>query len=146
MDDIENVQTNNVDDHEQVFEVNVQEPVDKDPHESIGLNKLQKDSDPYMLDSLIKKKSGKVTNLNSFETPKFLSRFTPTPIGDQQTFESFHKLTKGDSLKQPGFAMLEQLEETIKVGLAVGLNMEGCDNTLASLETKMLWVDLWMLR
>ena len=34
---------------------------------------------------------------------------------------------------EPGFSMLERLGETIKVGFALGLNMEGSEKTLASL-------------
>ncbi|GKE66308.1 RNA-directed DNA polymerase, eukaryota, reverse transcriptase zinc-binding domain protein [Tanacetum coccineum] len=71
-----------------------------------------------------------------------------SPINDDhQAFDSTYKLFDGDSLKQPGF-------------LALGLNMEGCDKTLASLIVDkggiivnklivfllMLKVDLWMLR
>nr|GEY55309.1 RNA-directed DNA polymerase, eukaryota [Tanacetum cinerariifolium] len=55
-------------------------------------------------------------------------------------------------IQHPGFSMLERLEETIKIGLALGLNMEGCETTLASLITdkgyeksKLVHVDLWML-
>ena len=32
--------------------------------------------------------------------------------------------------------MLERLEETIKAGLALGLNMEGCESTLTALDVE----------
>ncbi|GJS06437.1 putative RNA-directed DNA polymerase, eukaryota, reverse transcriptase zinc-binding domain protein [Tanacetum coccineum] len=74
--------------------------------------------------------------------------------GEQVISDSVHNLSDGEQIKHPSFSMLERLEETIKVGLALGLNMKGCEKTLASLinengdeaETKMLQVDLWMLR
>ncbi|GKB11683.1 putative RNA-directed DNA polymerase, eukaryota, reverse transcriptase zinc-binding domain protein [Tanacetum coccineum] len=65
---------------------------------------------------------------------------------------------------QPGFSLLARLEETIKVGLALGLNMEGClgdlnkmrwirdlchkhmVNFLAIQESKMVKADLCMFR
>nr|GEU87648.1 RNA-directed DNA polymerase, eukaryota [Tanacetum cinerariifolium] len=65
------------------------------------------------------------------------------------------------SRKSEGFSVIEKLEETIKVGLALGLNMKGCESTLTSLianigapivnfltlqETKMDHVDPWVLR
>nr|GEY27403.1 hypothetical protein [Tanacetum cinerariifolium] len=101
MDDIKNFQTNVVDDHDQVFEAKVQECAIKDPLDILGLNELPNDSDPFGLDSLIKKKSGKVTNLISSKTHVFPLGFTPTTT-----------------------------EETIKVGSALGLDTEGCENTL----------------
>ncbi|GJZ44938.1 hypothetical protein Tco_0592534 [Tanacetum coccineum] len=48
------------------------------------------------------------------------------PKDEHQVSESFHKQSNGDSHKQIGFSMIERLEETIKVGMALGLNMEGC--------------------
>nr|GEY42704.1 hypothetical protein [Tanacetum cinerariifolium] len=131
MDDIENVQTNVVD---KVFEANVQEHAVKDPPDIVGLNELPNYSDSFGLDSLIKKKSGKVTNLISSKTHVFPLEFTPTTTSNQQSSESFHNISKdGVCFKQLGFSMLERLEETIKVGLAIRLNMEDCENTLASL-------------
>ncbi|GJW89550.1 RNA-directed DNA polymerase, eukaryota [Tanacetum coccineum] len=60
-------------------------------------------------------------------------RYSPKSLRDQQVSESFHKLSNGDSHKQSGFSLIQRLEETMKVGMALGLNMEGCKNTLASL-------------
>ncbi|GJR99334.1 hypothetical protein Tco_0315843 [Tanacetum coccineum] len=136
MDDIENVQTNVIDDHDQVFETKIHEPVVKDPFDTVGLNELSNYSDPFGLDFIIKKKNGKVTNLISSKSLVFPPGFTPTTTGNQQTPESFHNISEdGVSLKQPGFSMLERLEETIKVGLDLGIQ-----------ETKILQVDLCMLR
>nr|GEX15270.1 RNA-directed DNA polymerase, eukaryota, reverse transcriptase zinc-binding domain protein [Tanacetum cinerariifolium] len=63
-------------------------------------------------------------------------------------------ISLGDSHKKAGFSLLERLDETIKVGVALGLNMEGCESTLAALidnnedrkETELVHVDLWMIR
>ncbi|GJX21028.1 hypothetical protein Tco_0223705 [Tanacetum coccineum] len=89
----------------------------------------------------------------TFDVP---NGFSPTN-DEQQTSDSIH--TGRKSLKQPGFSLLDRLDETIKVGLALGLNMEGCEKTLAShiankggidvnqlIESKMSQVDPWMLR
>ncbi|GJR65058.1 RNA-directed DNA polymerase, eukaryota, reverse transcriptase zinc-binding domain protein [Tanacetum coccineum] len=56
--------------------------------------------------------------------------------------------------KRVGISMLEQLEETIKVDMALGFNMDGCEATLEKInaemgdvnETKLVCVDLWTLR
>ncbi|GKA69987.1 putative RNA-directed DNA polymerase, eukaryota, reverse transcriptase zinc-binding domain protein [Tanacetum coccineum] len=111
---------------EQVIVDELQDSTNKGLHDIMGSNKEPIGSDPFRLDPLL--------NL---------------------------KRNKGDSCKPFGFSMIERLEETIKVGMALGLNMEGCETTLASLvaghgesivnflalhETKMLQVDLWMLR
>ncbi|GKE04646.1 reverse transcriptase domain, reverse transcriptase zinc-binding domain protein [Tanacetum coccineum] len=51
-----------------------------------------------------------------------------------------------------GISMLEQLEDTIKVGVALGFNMDGCEATLEKIiaemgdETKLVRVELWTLR
>nr|GEZ95100.1 reverse transcriptase domain, reverse transcriptase zinc-binding domain protein [Tanacetum cinerariifolium] len=81
------------------------------------------------------------------ETPNFPPGFTPTSSHNQQDglhdhnyvqyvgSESSHKAL-GDLHKPVGVSLLERLEETIKVGLALGLNMEGCENSLATLIAK----------
>nr|GEW98038.1 hypothetical protein [Tanacetum cinerariifolium] len=56
--------------------------------------------------------------------------------------------------KHVGVSMIQPREDTIKVGTALGFNMEGCQDMLAKIiadmgdkvETKMLRVDLWTLR
>ncbi|GKA15007.1 RNA-directed DNA polymerase, eukaryota, reverse transcriptase zinc-binding domain protein [Tanacetum coccineum] len=118
-----------------------------------GLNEVPSVSDPFELDELIKK-SGKSHKPCQSVTPEFPPGFSSILKGEQVVSDSVHNLSDGEQIKHPGFSMLERLEETIKVGLALGLNMEGCEKTLASLinengdeaETKMLQVDLWMLR
>ncbi|GKB72076.1 RNA-directed DNA polymerase, eukaryota, partial [Tanacetum coccineum] len=148
----ENGQPYVVDEHDDGYVAKTQEPVINEILEEVGMNEQskEKDSDPFGLDSLINKKSAKVTKLSTLEMPIFPPGFTPNNTGTFHNSES----QNGSSLKQPGFSMLERLTETIKVGLALGLNMKGCEDTLASLvddkgdsyETKMLHVDLWMLR
>ncbi|GKC91060.1 RNA-directed DNA polymerase, eukaryota, partial [Tanacetum coccineum] len=100
------------------------------------------DSGPFGLASLINKKSDKDVEPQSSVTPEFPPGFSSSPNNDQhanhtkvQDFvqppvsESSHT-----SLGKPiGFSMLEILEETIKIDSAMGLNMEACENTLASL-------------
>ncbi|PWA95475.1 hypothetical protein CTI12_AA008630 [Artemisia annua] len=88
------------------------------------------DSDPFELDHLINK-SDKIRKLCQSVTPKYPPGFSSILKGDHVTSDSFHSLN--DSVKKPGFSMIERLEETIKVGHALGINMEGCEETLASL-------------
>ncbi|GJS35629.1 RNA-directed DNA polymerase, eukaryota, reverse transcriptase zinc-binding domain protein [Tanacetum coccineum] len=148
-----------VTDHEQEMEVKAEEPVTGNSDVHDGLNNFPIDNDPFRLCPLINKKTNKASNLCQPDTPEFPPGFSPIN-DDHQAFDSTYKLFDGDSLKQPGFSLLEKLEETIKVDLALGLNMEGCDKTLASLIVDkggitvnklivfllMLKVDLWMLR
>ncbi|GJT46894.1 hypothetical protein Tco_0955609 [Tanacetum coccineum] len=101
------------------------------------------DSDPFGLDSLINKKYNKGFDMKVSETPVYLLGFSPTPSHNQHDgphdhapvllvgSESSHKI--GDSNKVVGFSVLERLEETIKVALVLGLNMEGCETTLEAL-------------
>ncbi|GJV63547.1 RNA-directed DNA polymerase, eukaryota [Tanacetum coccineum] len=72
-------------------------------------------SDPFELEPLINRKPHKVS------------------FGDQPLSESVNNLSGKESIRQPGFSIVDRLEETIKVGLAMGLNMDGCETTLASL-------------
>nr|GEZ46144.1 RNA-directed DNA polymerase, eukaryota, reverse transcriptase zinc-binding domain protein [Tanacetum cinerariifolium] len=58
--------------------------------------------------------------------------FSPTREG-QQASEFIHNISSGESFMQPCFSLLHRLEETIKVGMALGLNMEGCGKTLTYL-------------
>ncbi|GJR21605.1 RNA-directed DNA polymerase, eukaryota, reverse transcriptase zinc-binding domain protein [Tanacetum coccineum] len=112
------------------------------------------DSDPFELDSPIKKRGGKDTKEKCFVTPDFPPGFSPNSHKNQKGSVSCNKQEDDVSREHLGFSLVERLVETIKVGLALGLNMEGCENTLASLiagngeiiETKVLHVDLWMLR
>ncbi|GJV93110.1 RNA-directed DNA polymerase, eukaryota [Tanacetum coccineum] len=122
------------------------------------------DSDPFGLEPLINKKFGKEDAPQNSVTPEFPPGFSPSPITDKfvnqpevQNFvqppvsESSHS-SLGDTHKPIGFSMVERLEETIKIGTTLGLNMKGCENTLAALianngeETNMVHVDMWMLR
>ncbi|GJZ78702.1 RNA-directed DNA polymerase, eukaryota [Tanacetum coccineum] len=56
--------------------------------------------------------------------------------------------------KYVGVSMIQQVEDTIKVGIALGFNMDGCQDMLQKMiadmgddiETKLLRVDLWSLR
>ncbi|GKB13345.1 reverse transcriptase domain, reverse transcriptase zinc-binding domain protein [Tanacetum coccineum] len=114
-------------------EIQVQVSKNIDVHEEADVNKQLCDSDPFELASLINKKCGKALDLIRSETPEFPLGYSPKSLRDHQVSEAFHKISDGDSHKQTGFSMIQRLEETIKVGMALGLNMEGCENTLASL-------------
>nr|GFB42947.1 hypothetical protein [Tanacetum cinerariifolium] len=100
-----------------------------------GPNEKPSDSDPFKLDHLIKK-SGKPQKLCHSETPEYLPGFSSIHKGNHAILDSIHNLSYGGQINQPAFFMLERLEETTKVGLALGLNMEGCEKTLASLITE----------
>ncbi|GJX71226.1 reverse transcriptase domain, reverse transcriptase zinc-binding domain protein [Tanacetum coccineum] len=101
-------------------------------------------SDPFDLAPLINKTRGKDLEMKGSETSVFPPGSTPTLSHNQHDglhdhnpyqsvgSESSHKVL-GDLYKSVGFSLLERLKETIKVGLALGLNMEGCENTLAAL-------------
>nr|GEV72211.1 RNA-directed DNA polymerase, eukaryota [Tanacetum cinerariifolium] len=90
-------------------------------------------SDPFGLDDLINKRSCKPNIENASMTPKFPPGFSPINDGSSQNSASSHNCKLESSKIQSGFSMIERLEETIKVGLALGLNMDGCEKTLASL-------------
>ncbi|GJZ34073.1 hypothetical protein Tco_0579509 [Tanacetum coccineum] len=120
------------------------------------------DSDPFGLDSLIKQRCVKINEVKCSETPEFPPGFTPNPSINQKDSISCNKSVNGASKQHSRFSLLERLTETIKVGTALGLNMEGCETTLSSLiadngelymvnflalqETKMSHIDLWALR
>ncbi|GKE46004.1 hypothetical protein Tco_1473288 [Tanacetum coccineum] len=113
--------------------IQIQENTHKGVLEKVGDSEVPRDSDPFELASLINKKCGKITYPKCSATPDFPSGYSPKSLRDQQVSESFHKLSDGDSHKQSGFSLIQRLEEIIKVDMALGLNMEGCENTLASL-------------
>lgn len=93
-------------------------------------------SDPFELDELIKKSSKPQKSRKSITPefpPGFSSNFNNVHASSDSVHNLAHNSSAGDLCKHPGFSMLERLEETIKVGLALGLDMEGCEKTLASL-------------
>ncbi|GKF54513.1 hypothetical protein Tco_0161423, partial [Tanacetum coccineum] len=106
-----------------------------------------KDSDPFNLEPLIMKTCHKDAKATCSMTPTFPSGFSQKVNGDLQDkhvsvcnqgdqvvdSESIQNHSKDNFKTHFGFSMIERLEETIKVGLALGFNMEGCENTLASL-------------
>nr|GEW84404.1 RNA-directed DNA polymerase, eukaryota, reverse transcriptase zinc-binding domain protein [Tanacetum cinerariifolium] len=80
-------------------------------------------------------------------TPMFPPSLSPLPDDDIAGHLDAHHCIKppdsesshsshGVNNKQIGFSMLERLEETIKIGTALGLNMEGCFGDL----NKRKWV------
>ncbi|GKB13938.1 putative RNA-directed DNA polymerase, eukaryota, reverse transcriptase zinc-binding domain protein [Tanacetum coccineum] len=98
-----------------------------------------------------------VVDCNNKESPcvnKMLYDSDPFGLASLINKKYVKEVSEDNSLKHTGLSMIQRLEETIKVGIALGLNMEGCENTLVSLlaekgdlvETKMLQVDLLMLR
>ncbi|GJX11050.1 RNA-directed DNA polymerase, eukaryota, reverse transcriptase zinc-binding domain protein [Tanacetum coccineum] len=98
-------------------------------------NNPPSDNDPFELASLINKRCGKQVEEQSFDTPIFPPGFAPKSPRENQASRSFHQNSTNNS-QQPSFSMIQRLEETIKVGIALGLNMEGCENTLTSLLTR----------
>ena len=77
---------------------------------------------------------GKASHSSSSETLPFPPGFTPASTGKHQVSDTSHINSEDSaSFKFTRFSMLECIEEMIKVGLALGLNMEGCKTTLASL-------------
>ncbi|PWA72044.1 hypothetical protein CTI12_AA274020 [Artemisia annua] len=86
------------------------------------------DSDPFGLEPLINKA---IRKDSKSETPEFPPGFSPKC--DVHASDSINNLSSKEAVTQPGFSLLARLEETIKVGLALGLNMEGCEKTFASL-------------
>nr|GFB07118.1 hypothetical protein [Tanacetum cinerariifolium] len=90
-------------------------------------------SDLFGLDPLINKTRAKEVVEKCSVTPEYLPGYSLIPIGEHHESQSFHQLSDDTSPKQAGFSMIQRLEETIKVGTALGLNMEGCENNLANL-------------
>ncbi|GJT31914.1 RNA-directed DNA polymerase, eukaryota [Tanacetum coccineum] len=110
------------------------------------------DSDPFRLEPLINMKASKVVHESvCSKTPVFPPGFSPQCVDDHSSVKdhppgfstkmqqdhapvvrSLNDLLASDSNslggshKSVGFSLVERLEETIKVGLALGLNMEGC--------------------
>ncbi|GKC32259.1 putative RNA-directed DNA polymerase, eukaryota, reverse transcriptase zinc-binding domain protein [Tanacetum coccineum] len=152
IDEIGIAQTNEDDeDSEHEVDAHIQDHDVRSTHEPLRLNKVHSDSDPFGLDALINKKSGKVTIITSSATPDFTPRFPP---GEHHATDYLNNLSDGIPIKQPDFSMIDRLEETIKVGFGdVNKRRWVCDlchlhnvNFLAIQETKMLHVDLWLLR
>ncbi|GJU85807.1 RNA-directed DNA polymerase, eukaryota, reverse transcriptase zinc-binding domain protein [Tanacetum coccineum] len=81
----------------------------------------------------IGQKCGKASEAKCSVTPEFQPGFSLNSKGNQQDSVSLHKQPDGDSNNHIGFLTLERLEETIKVGTTLGLNMKGYENTRASL-------------
>ncbi|GJU07833.1 RNA-directed DNA polymerase, eukaryota, reverse transcriptase zinc-binding domain protein [Tanacetum coccineum] len=100
---------------------------------SKGTDEEPLDNDPFELDSLIKKRGGKDTKVKCSMTPDFPPGFSLDSHENQKGSVSCNKQEDDVSREHLRFSLVERLEETIKVGLALGLNMEGCENTLASL-------------
>ncbi|GJX85395.1 RNA-directed DNA polymerase, eukaryota, reverse transcriptase zinc-binding domain protein, partial [Tanacetum coccineum] len=98
------------------------------------------DSDPFGLESLIKQRCGKVSDVNHSVAPDFPPGFSPNNKGNSHTTSSSHKYKAGSSNFQVGFSMIERLEETIKVGLALGLNMEARG---LSGGTRLMWIAVY---
>ncbi|GJS44824.1 hypothetical protein Tco_0594945 [Tanacetum coccineum] len=134
----EDVKNQSIEEKEEVHEENEVESI-----ADIFDDKMRP-SDPFDLAPLINKTRGKDLEMKGSETLVFPPGFTPTSSHNQHDglqdhnliqsvgSESSHKVL-GDLHKSVGFSLLERLEETIKVGLALGLNMKGCENTLAAL-------------
>ncbi|GJY51940.1 RNA-directed DNA polymerase, eukaryota, reverse transcriptase zinc-binding domain protein [Tanacetum coccineum] len=101
-----------------------QEPASSRPNVHDDLKESHIDSDPFGLGPLINKTAKKATSLSHSNTPDHPPGFYPFK-NVQYASDSTYNFSGGDPSKNSGFSLLERLEETIKVGLALGLNMEG---------------------
>ncbi|GJY46340.1 putative RNA-directed DNA polymerase, eukaryota, reverse transcriptase zinc-binding domain protein [Tanacetum coccineum] len=146
-------------------------PNNADEHTKVNDSAHQPSSDPFNLEPLIAK-TGLYHNNESL-TPKFPPGFTQSvgddskcdlsgvskPVsGKRQKEDSVHQESthSDDDVKRKyvGVSMIQQVEDTIKVGTALGFNMDGCQDMLAKMiadmgdnfETKLLRADLWILR
>ncbi|GJY92512.1 hypothetical protein Tco_0508294, partial [Tanacetum coccineum] len=119
----EDVKNQSIEEKEEVHEENEVESI-----ADIFDDKMRP-SDPFDLAPLINKTRGKDLEMKGSETHDGLQDHN---LIQSVGSESSHKVL-GDLHKSVGFSLLERLEETIKVGLALGLNMKGCENTLAAL-------------
>nr|GEU68392.1 hypothetical protein [Tanacetum cinerariifolium] len=88
------------------------------------------DSDPFELEPLINMKASKVVHESACRILLFFHL-----AFRHNVLMTIHSNSLGGSHKSVGFSLVERLEETIEVGLALGLNMEGCECTLAALIT-----------
>nr|GEZ12581.1 RNA-directed DNA polymerase, eukaryota, reverse transcriptase zinc-binding domain protein [Tanacetum cinerariifolium] len=79
-------------------------------------------------------------------TPEFPPGFTPTMEGSSSKCNP-HQGQVSSHCAHSDFSLIERLWETIKVGTALGLNMEGCENTLTEMIAGNgdLKVDLWKI-
>ncbi|GJX57153.1 RNA-directed DNA polymerase, eukaryota [Tanacetum coccineum] len=102
-----------------------------DNDEGDGLEDVEEES----VGDISAKRTNACNNVKGSTTSKYPLGFTQTEEGE---------------LKHD----LSDMEDTIKVGMALGYNMEGCQDTLTKIiadmgderETKMVRVDMWILR
>ncbi|GJU24193.1 RNA-directed DNA polymerase, eukaryota, reverse transcriptase zinc-binding domain protein [Tanacetum coccineum] len=108
------------------------------------------DSDPFGLEPLINKKRNMDRDVKG---SLFLVHDHSLDWQVRTKSGSWDSVSHGTSQKLVGFSLIERIEETIKVRMALGLNMDGCRSTLAALianngefkETKIVRVNQWML-
>nr|GEX22282.1 heat stress transcription factor A-4c-like [Tanacetum cinerariifolium] len=140
------------------------------PNMKENLDAQPSNSDPFELEHLFAKNGSYKSNKQG--SSKFPPGFTKSDDGDKQN--DFSKVNKHEHLvhhesksirssqvkddevprKYVGVSMIQQVEDTIKVGIALGFNMNGCQDMLQKMivdigddiETKLLHVDLWSLR
>ncbi|GJT58097.1 RNA-directed DNA polymerase, eukaryota, partial [Tanacetum coccineum] len=135
------------------------------PNMKKNLDAQPSNSDPFELEHLIAINGNYKSNKQGSSTPKFPPGFTQSDDGDKQNdFSDVNKpehsiqssQVKDDEVPREyvGVSMIQQVEDTIKVGIALGFNMDGCQDMLQKMiadmgddiETKLLRVDLWSLR
>ncbi|GJX58574.1 hypothetical protein Tco_0289964 [Tanacetum coccineum] len=120
-------------------------------------------SDPFELESLIAKNGNYQTSKLDSETPKFPPGFTQSDNGDNKNefsdackpmeretkadtpTSSQHSQVKNDEVtkKYVGVSLIQQVEDTIKVGITLGFNMEGCQEMLEKMIADMGNKDLY---
>ncbi|GJX76532.1 RNA-directed DNA polymerase, eukaryota [Tanacetum coccineum] len=120
------------------------------------------ESDPFDLASLIAKRTAACNNVKGSTTLKYPPGFTQTEEGELKEdlsdvckpleqdgdsegsnkydgFSMQSSQTKDSEVpkKYVGISILKQMEDTIKVGTALGFNMEGCQDTLTKIIADM---------
>ncbi|GJT35338.1 hypothetical protein Tco_0925757 [Tanacetum coccineum] len=112
-------------------------------------------SDHFELESLIATNGNYKSNKQGLSTPKFPPGFTQSDGGEKQ--HDFSDVNKHEFLvhhesksiqssqvkddeaprKYVGVSMIQQVEDTIKVGIALGFNMDGCQDMLQKMIADM---------
>nr|GEV11083.1 RNA-directed DNA polymerase, eukaryota [Tanacetum cinerariifolium] len=131
------------------------------PNMKENLDAQPSNSDPFELEHLIAKNGNYKSNKQGSSTPKFPPGFTQSDDGDKQN--DFGDVNKPEHLvhhesksiqssqvkddevprKYVGVSMIQQVEDTIKVGIALGFNMDGCQDMLQKMIADMGDVIVW---
>ncbi|GJY77297.1 putative RNA-directed DNA polymerase, eukaryota, reverse transcriptase zinc-binding domain protein [Tanacetum coccineum] len=129
---------NNIDDNEVLFNIEEEEKLEQPPN-----------SDPFELESLIAKRGKLNANKKNSDTPKYPPGFTQSDNGEDKhdnsginkpvspQMQSSNGVEAEIPKKYFGMSMIQQVEDTIKVGKALGFNMDGCHDMLQKMISEM---------